>query len=223
MDRFLSRSIVCVLVCLILLSVRTSHVFAASLPVQADASDPEQTDESKFDETFGRFGLSLGFQFNVLQTPAPINFYQDGIGGLGEISYGVITGVRILAGGGYIFNSPHVSPPQSGIVSPVSTSYAEGYVGGRLAMNPFFPKLFQHQPWVPYIRADVGGVGASVSGAGAQDGHFNGTMADAGVGIEGRAPEFPVGFFGEFRSQWFFFGSGTVTVLPVVVGTTFYF
>lgn len=213
--RVFSRSVMCIFLGLVLLAAVTTEA-VADPPV-------EQSEESKFDETFGRFGLSLGFQFNALQTPSPINTYQNGIGGLGEISYGIVTGLRILAGGGYIFNSPHVSPPQSGFVGSMTSSYEEGYVGGRLAMNPFFPSLFLQQPWVPYIRADVGGVAASISGAGSFDGHSNGTLADVGIGVEGRAPEFPVGFFAEFRSQWFFFGSGTVTVLPVIVGTTFYF
>lgn len=223
MDRILFRSIVCVLVCLFLLPLRTTHVFAASLPVQDESSSPVQTDESKFDETHGRFGLSLGFLYNFAQTPAPINFYENGIGGLGEISYGVLTGFRILGGGGYVLNSPHVSPPLNETGNGPSASYEEGYIGGRLAMNPFFPNLFLHQPWIPYVRTDVGGVAASTSGAGSLDAHSNGVLVDVGLGVEGRAPEFPVGFFAEVRSQWFFLGSGTVTVLPVIIGSAFYF
>lgn len=180
-------------------------------------------DEASFDENYGHFGLSLAFLFNIAQTPSPHLFYENGLGGIGELSYGILTGVRLIAGGGYVLNSPHISPPLKGARNNADASYEQGYVGGRLAMNPFFPSFFIHQPWIPYIRSDVGGVSAGISNAGALSGHQDGVMADFGVGIEGRAPEYPVGFFLEVRSQWFFLGPQTETVVPVLIGSTFYF
>ena len=180
-------------------------------------------DEASFDESYGHFGLSMAFLFNVAQTPSSHLFYENGLGGIGELSYGILTGVRLIAGGGYVLNSPHISPPLKGVGNNADGSYEEGYIGGRLAMNPFFPSFFIHQPWIPYIRTDIGGVSSGVSDAGALSGHQDGVMADFGIGIEGRAPEYPIGFFLEVRSQWFFLGPQTETVVPVLIGSTFYF
>lgn len=180
-------------------------------------------DEASFDENYGHFGLSLAFLFNVAQTPSSHLIYENGLGGIGELSYGILTGVRLIAGGGYVLNSPHISPPLEGTKNNADASYEQGYVGGRLAMNPFFPSFFVHQPWIPYIRSDIGGVSSGLSNAGAFSGHQDGAMADFGLGVEGRAPEYPIGFFAEVRSQWFFLGPKTETVVPVLIGSTFYF
>ncbi|MHB1925872.1 MAG: hypothetical protein ACYCRD_01215 [Leptospirillum sp.] len=197
----------------------------ASVPPTADSAVPDEvtTEEQKFDEEFGHFGITLGFEYTLAQTPESQLLYQHAFGGLGEISYGIRTGLRILAGGGYDFNSPHVSPPQSGIAKGPTSDYTEGYLGVRLAMNPFFPSLFAQQPWVPYIRGDVGGVSTGVSNDGDLNGRTSGFLGDLGVGVEGRAPEFPVGFFAEVRSQWLFLGPRIINVVPVMTGTTIYF
>ncbi|MHB8542988.1 MAG: hypothetical protein ACYC9S_03145 [Leptospirales bacterium] len=189
----------------------------------SEAVDSNSTEEGKFDETFGRFGLTLGFQFVFSQSPQPENFYANSLGGIAELSYGIRTGVRVLVGGGYALDSPHISPPLRSSGNGPSSDFTEGYVGGRIAMNPFFPTFFERQPWIPYIRGDAGGVSAGVSNAGPANGRMSGFMTDVGLGIEGRAPEFPVGFFAEVRSQWFFLGAQTMTVMPVIVGSTFYF
>ncbi|MHB1756094.1 MAG: hypothetical protein ACYCT9_01100 [Leptospirillum sp.] len=238
--KFSFRSIFTTLSIILFLSVSSLPVFAA--PTSSPSSDPPSApasgsstkapsaaeswnalDEASFDENYGHFGLSLAFLFNIAQTPSSHLFYENGFGGIGEISYGVLTGLRIIAGGGYVLNSPHFSPPLKGVGNNADASYEQGYIGGRLAMNPFFPSFFIHQPWIPYIRSDVGGVSAGVSDAGALSGHQDGVMADLGVGIEGRAPELPIGFFVEVRSQWFFLGPQTETVVPILVGSTFYF
>ncbi len=185
--------------------------------------DPDLSEEGKFDETFGRFGLSIGFQYVFSQTPQQENFYENSLGGIAELSYGIRTGVRVLVGGGYALDSPHISPPLKSSGNGPSSEFTEGYLGSRLAMDPFFPGFFERQPWIPYIRADMGGVFEGVSNAGPANGRTSGLMTDVGLGIEGRAPEFPVGFFAEVRSQWFFLGPHTITVLPVIVGSTFYF
>ncbi|MHB1286428.1 MAG: hypothetical protein ACYCYP_07695 [Leptospirales bacterium] len=195
-------------------------------PDSVSASDqtvPISSEEGKFDETFGKFGLSIGFLYVFSQSPMPENFFANSLGGISELSYGVRTGVRILVGGGFAMDSPHVSPPLKASGNALSSDFSEGYLGSRLAMDPFFPQFFKRQPWIPYIRADLGGVTSSVSNSGSENGRSNGLMADVGLGVEGRAPEFPVGFFAEIRSQWFFLGPQTVTILPVVVGSTFYF
>lgn len=189
----------------------------------SDTVSSSSTEEGKFDDTFGRFGLTLGFQFIFSQSPEPENFYANSLGGIAELSYGIRTGIRILAGAGYALDSPHISPPLKSSGNGPSSSFTEGYLGGRVAMNPFFPAFFERQPWIPYIRGDAGGVSAGISNAGSDNGRTSGFMTDVGIGIEGRAPEFPVGFFAEVRSQWFFLGSQTMTVLPVIVGSTFYF
>ncbi len=238
--RFFSRSIMTILSIILLLGVSNIPVNAAptSAPVTETPSAPTSgsstkapsaaenwnaLDEASFDENYGHFGLSLAFLFNIAQTPSSHLFYENGFGGIGEISYGILTGLRVIAGGGYVLNSPHFSPPLKGVGNNADASYEQGYVGGRLAMNPFFPSFFIHQPWIPYIRSDVGGVSAGVSDAGALSGHQDGVMADLGLGIEGRAPEYPIGFFVEVRSQWFFLGPQTETVIPILVGSTFYF
>lgn len=201
----------------------TSSTEAASLSAESPVPDEVTTEEQKFDEEFGHFGITLGFEYTFAQTPEPQLLYQHAFGGLGEISYGIRTGIRILAGGGYDFNSPHVAPPQSGIAKGPTSDYTEGYLGTRLAMNPFFPSLFARQPWVPYIRGDVGGVSTGVSNDGDLNGREGGFLGDLGLGIEGRAPEFPVGFFAEIRSQWLFLGPRIINVIPVMTGTTIYF
>jgi len=229
-----------VAVTVLILAFGTHPVSAAPIPVAVtdgsstgttgtQPNDPGASekwnalDEASFDENYGHFGLSLAFLFNVAQTPSSHLFFENGLGGIGELSYGILTGVRLIAGGGYALNSPHISPPLSGAKNNADASYEQGYVGGRLAMNPFFPSFFLHQPWIPYIRSDVGGVSSGVSDAGALSGHQDGVMADFGLGVEGRAPEYPVGFFAEVRSQWFFLGPKTETVVPVLIGSTFYF
>ncbi len=196
------------------------------LPDSGSASDQTvstSSEEGKFDETFGKFGLSIGFLYVFSQTPQPENYFANSLGGIGEISYGVRTGVRIMVGGGFAMDSPHVSPPLKSSGNGMSSDFSEGYLGSRLAMNPFFPQFFKRQPWIPYIRADLGGVTSSVSNSVLENGRSSGLMADVGLGVEGRAPEFPVGFFAEVRSQWFLLGPQTVTILPVIVGSTFYF
>lgn len=207
-------------------ATQTTPQSSTPSPSKTGPDNPESwnaLDEASFDENFGRFGISVAFLFNVAQTPASHYFYENGLGGIGELSYGILTGVRILAGGGYVLNSPHISPPLNGVKDNASSSYEQGYLGGRLSMNPFFPSFFVHQPWIPYIRSDVGGVSAGISNAGALSGHEDGLMADFGVGIEGRAPEYPIGFFVEVRSQWYFLGPQIETVVPVLVGSTLYF
>ncbi|MHB1562748.1 MAG: hypothetical protein ACYCXP_01445 [Leptospirillum sp.] len=225
---------------LLLLVVETLPAIAAPTPVaitqdsSSGTTDPSlkgpdasqkwnALDEASFDENYGHFGFSLAFLFNIAQTPSSHLFYENGLGGIGELSYGILTGLRIIAGGGYVLNSPHISPPLAGAKDNADASYEQGYIGGRLAMNPFFPSFFVHQPWIPYIRSDVGGVSSGISNAGAFSGHQDGVMADVGIGVEGRAPEYPIGFFVEVRSQWFFLGPQTETVVPLLIGSTFYF
>ena len=48
----------------------------------------------------GKFGLSVMFTYDILQTPAPVTLYQNSIGALGELSYGISRGIRILGGAG---------------------------------------------------------------------------------------------------------------------------
>ncbi len=192
---------------------------SASLPVEKD----DGVSEPYASET-GKFGLSIMVQYNVLQSPAPIHLFQNGIGGDGELSYGLFRGIRILGGFGYLANTPHIAPPlQSSGSSGPSNQYFQAYLGGQLEMTRWVPQMIRYQPWFPYFRADVGNVFASISGAGLQTGHPDGLMADAGVGIEGRPRALPMAFFGEVRSQWIFLGPQIMTVVPVLVGTTFYF
>ena len=196
---------------------------AGTLVSDPVSSDEITTEEEKFDEEFGHFGMTLGFGYTFSQTPESQLLYQHSIGGLAEISYGIRTGIRILAGGGYSFNSPHVAPPQGGFSKGPTSDYTEGYLGTRLALNPFFPSFFVRQPWVPYFRGDIGGVSAGVSNDGLLNGRTSGFLGDLGFGIEGRAPEFPVGFFAEVRAQWFFLGPRIISVIPIITGATIYF
>lgn len=192
-------------------------------PSPADTTNPDLP----FASEIGQFGLSLLFQYNVLQTPAPTLLFQNGVGGDGELSYGLARGIRVLAGTGYLENSPNLSPPRSEISTPKnggpSNQYLQAYLGGELELTRWFPEMIRYQPWFPYVRADMGGVFSSVSNAGSQDGHPDGLMGDVGLGIEGRPRALPMAFFGEIRPQWIFFGPQIVTVVPVLVGTTFYF
>ena len=204
---------------------------SASPPPSPSSPSPQEDTNEAGTDTFasqtGKFGLSLMFQYNVLQTPAPILLFQNAVGGLGELSYGISNGIRILAGGGYMFNSPHVSPPLQRVVSPLSSGpsnqYAQAYAGIKLEFTRWFPSMIRYQPWFPYLRADSGGVFASISDAGPQTGHPNGLMEDLGFGIEGRPRAIPLAFFGEIRSQWLFMGPQVITVVPVFAGTTFFF
>ena len=198
----------------------SSGATLASDPV---SSDEITTEEEKFDEEFGHFGITLGFGYTFAQTPESQLLYQHSIGGLAELSYGIRTGIRVLVGGGYNFDSPHVAPPQSGVAKGPTSDYTEGYLGTRIALNPFFPSFFVRQPWVPYFRGDIGGVSAGVSNDGPLNSRTSGFLGDLGFGIEGRAPEFPVGFFAEVRSQWFFLGPRIIDVIPVITGATIYF
>jgi len=167
------------------------------------------------------------FQYDVLQTPAPIRLFQNGVGGDAEISYGIARGIRILGGGGYLVNTPHVSPPLARYGHPIpsgpSNQYAQAYLGIKLELTRWIPQMIRYQPWFPYLRADTGGVFPSFSDAGPQTGHPDGLLEDIGVGIEGRPRAVPMAFFGEIRSQWLFLGPQVITVIPILAGTTFYF
>ena len=175
----------------------------------------------------GRFGLSIMFQYDVLQTPAPIDLFQNGLGGDGELSYGIARGIRILAGGGFLVDTPHVSPPIARYGHPLPTGpsnqYAQAYLGIKAELTRWIPQMIRYQPWFPYLRADSGGVFSSISDAGAQTGHPDGLLEDVGIGVEGRPRAVPMAFFGEIRSQWLFLGPQVITVVPVLAGTTFYF
>ncbi|MGC8529115.1 MAG: hypothetical protein ACP5OP_02810 [Leptospirillia bacterium] len=176
----------------------------------------------------GKFGLSVMFTYDILQTPAPVTLYQNSIGALGEISYGIARGIRILGGAGFGFGSPHVSPPLSDFgnsshVSGPSINYVPVYLGVQLELTRWFPGLIRYQPWFPYIRGDSGGVFTSVSNDGPASLHTNGLMEDVGFGIEARPRAVPMAFFGEIRSQWLFLGPQIINVVPVLAGTTFYF
>ena len=205
----------------------SEEAFAASNP--ASSSDPSNGDgvSDTFASETGKYGISFMFQYNVLQTPAPINLFQNAIGGNSEISYGISKGIRILIGGGYLANTPHVSPPIEEFIHPSATGpsnqYAQAYAGIKLELTRWFPQMIRYQPWFPYIRADSGGAFASISDAGPLSGHPNGLLEDIGVGIEGRPRALPMAFFGEIRSQWLFFGPQILTIVPVMAGTTFYF
>ncbi|MCL4461094.1 MAG: porin family protein [Nitrospirae bacterium] len=205
-------------------SAQSSQTAPAGTLVSAPVSSDEiTTEEEKFDEEFGHFGITLGFGYTFAQTPESQLLYQHSIGGIAELSYGIRTGLRILVGGGYSFNSPHVAPPQGGFSKGPTSDYTEGYLGTRLALNPFFPSFFVQQPWVPYVRGDIGGISAGVSTDGTLNGRTSGFLGDVGVGVEGRAPEFPVGFFAEVRSQWLFLGPRIIDIVPVITGATVYF
>lgn len=174
----------------------------------------------------GKFGVSIMVQYNVLQTPAPINLFQNGVGGGGELSYGVSRGIRLLGGLGYLINTPHVAPPlHSGGITGAgpSNQYLQAYLGAQLELTRWIPQMIRYQPWFPYLRVDTGGVFPSISDAGSQTGHPNGLLEDIGVGIEGRPRAIPMAFFGEVRSQWLFLGPQVITVVPILAGTTFYF
>ncbi len=174
----------------------------------------------------GKFGLSIMFQYDVLQTPAPIKLFQNGVGGGGELSYGISRGIRLLGGLGYLLNTPHVAPPlHSSVISGAgpSNQYLQAYLGAQLELTRWIPQMIRYQPWFPYLRADTGGVFPSFSDAGPQTGHPDGLLEDIGIGIEGRPRAIPMAFFGEVRSQWLFLGSQVITVIPILAGTTFYF
>jgi len=212
-------------------------LWLSTLPVNlayaADAGvstlDPPPAKDEGVSEPYasetGKFGLSLMLQYDVLQTPAPIRLFQNGIGGDGEISYGLYRGIRILGGGGFLANTPHIAPPLhvSNVTGGPSNQYAQAYVGGQLELTRWIPQMIRYQPWFPYIRADMGGVFSSISDAGLETGHPDGLLLDAGVGIEGRPRALPMAFFGEIRSQWMFLGPQVINVVPVLAGTTFYF
>ena len=172
----------------------------------------------------GKFGLSVMFTYDILQTPAPVTLYQNSIGALGELSYGISRGIRILGGAGFGFGSPHISPPLTDHnPSGPSINYVPLYLGVQLELTRWFPGLIRYQPWFPYIRGDSGGVFTSVSNDGPASLHTNGLMEDIGIGIEGRPRAVPMAFFGEIRSQWLFLGPQIINVVPVLAGTTFYF
>ena len=106
----------------------------------------------------GKFGLSVMFTYDVLQTPAPVTLYENSIGALGELSYGISRGIRILGGAGFGFGSPHVSPPLTDHnPSGPSINYVPLYLGVQLELTRWFPGLIRYQPWFPYIRGDSGG------------------------------------------------------------------
>ena len=95
-----------------------------------------------------------------------------------------------------------------------------GNAGARPSTpNPKSPR----KPLVPYFRGDIGGVSAGVSNDGLLSGRTSGFLGDLGFGVEGRAPEFPVGFFAEVRAQWLFLGPRIISVIPVITGATIYF
>ncbi|MHB8368557.1 MAG: hypothetical protein ACYDBP_02555 [Leptospirales bacterium] len=195
---------------------------AASLGPQGEASE-DGVSEPYASQT-GRFGLSLMFSYDALQTPAPVKLYQDSIGGVGEISYGLFRGIRILGGAGFNMGSPHLAPPLNVKKSSgPSISYVPVYAGLQVELTRWFPSMIRYQPWFPYLRGDTGGVFTSVSNDGPASLHTNGLMEDLGFGIEARPRAVPMAFFGEIRSQWLFLGSQIITVIPVMAGTTFYF
>ncbi len=166
------------------------------------------------------------FQYDILQTPAPIKLFQDGVGGGGEVSYGISRGIRLLGGLGYLINTPHVAPPlHSGGITGAgpSNQYFQAYLGVKIELTRWIPQMIRYQPWFPYLRGDTGGVFPSISDAGSQTGHPNGLLEDVGLGVEGRPRAVPMSFFGEVRTQWLFWGPQVITVIPILAGTTFYF
>ena len=113
----------------------------ASAPPAADSAVPDEvtTEEQKFDEEFGHFGITLGFEYTLAQTPEPQLFYQHAFGGLGEISYGIRTGLRILAGGGVRLQlSACCSSPERDCQRSDIRLYG-GLSGGSTGDEPFFP------------------------------------------------------------------------------------
>ncbi len=221
---FLSRTL------LFFLAILSFSIFCLP-PVNswaASASSSVSTQDDGPSEPYasqtGKFGLSVMFTYDILQTPAPVMLYQNSIGALGELSYGVSRGIRVLGGSGFGFGSPHISPPVNDYhASGPSINYVPLYLGVQLELTRWFPGLIRYQPWFPYIRGDSGGVFTSVSNDGPSSLHTNGLMEDVGFGIEGRPRAVPMAFFGEIRSQWLFLGPQIVTVVPVIAGTTFYF
>lgn len=199
---------------------------ATTAPLPESSSQDDGVSEPYASQT-GKFGLSIMFQYDVLQTPAPIDLFQNGLGGDAELSYGIARGIRVLAGGGFLANTPHVSPPIARYGHPVPTGpsnqYAQAYLGIKAELTRWIPQMIRYQPWFPYFRADSGGVFSSISDAGFQTGHPNGLMEDVGIGVEGRPRAVPMAFFGEVRSQWLFLGPQVITIVPVFAGTTFYF
>lgn len=199
-----------------------SEAWAASASSSVSAQDDGPSEP--YASQTGKFGLSVIFTYDILQTPAPVKLYQSSIGALGELSYGVSRGIRVLGGSGFGFGSPHISPPLTNHnPSGPSINYVPLYMGVQLELTRWFPGLIRYQPWFPYIRGDSGGVFTSVSNDGPSSLHTNGLMEDVGFGIEGRPRAVPMAFFGEIRSQWLFLGPQIVTVVPVIAGTTFYF
>lgn len=226
--RFLARGICLGLFFLLPLSGDFRRAYGADSAPPASSSLPSGKEDGvsePYASETGKFGLSIMLQYNILQTPAPVRLFEDGIGGNGELSYGLSQGVRILGGFGYLANTPHIAPPlhSSPISGGPSNQYFQAYLGGQLELTRWIPQMIRYQPWFPYIRADMGGVFASISDAGPQTGHPDGVLADTGIGIEGRPRALPMAFFGEIRSQWFFMGPQIITVIPVLAGTTFYF
>ena len=198
---------------------------AAGAASSASSVTPQEDGPSEpYASQTGKFGLSVMFSYDILQTPAPVTLYQNSIGALGEISYGISAGIRVLGGGGFGFGSPYVSPPlKDHNASGPSIDYVPLYLGVQIELTRWFPGLIRYQPWFPYIRGDTGGVFTSVSHDGPSSLHTNGLMEDVGFGIEGRPRAVSMAFFGEIRSQWLFLGPQIVTVVPVIAGTTFYF
>ena len=218
----LSWALLCLVLCFSFVVPSLPEALAASagssVSTQADGPSEPYASET------GRFGLSVMFTYDILQTPAPVKLYQNSIGALGELSYGMSPGIRILGGSGFGLGSPHIAPPlKSHNPSGPSISYVPLYLGVRLELTRWFPGLIRYQPWFPYVRGDSGGVFTSVSNDGPSSLHTNGLMEDVGFGIEGRPRAIPMSFFGEIRSQWLFLGPQVLTVVPVIAGTTFYF
>jgi len=210
------------LLALLLLPGGLGNALAASVGPQGETQD-DGVSEPYASQT-GRFGLSLMFSYDALQTPAPVKLYQDSIGGVGEISYGLFRGIRILGGAGFNMGSPHLAPPLNVKKSSgPSISYVPVYAGLQVELTRWFPSMIRYQPWFPYLRGDTGGVFTSVSNDGPASLHTNGLMEDLGFGIEARPRAVPMAFFGEIRSQWLFLGPQIITVIPVMAGTTFYF
>ena len=214
------------------LSPIESWAASASSSVSASASSSGTPQDDGPSEPYasqtGKFGLSVMLTYDILQTPAPVTLFQNSIGGLGELSYGISRGIRILGGAGFGFGSPHISPPLTDFANPShvsgpSINYVPLYLGVQLELTRWFPGLIRYQPWFPYIRGDSGGVFTSVSNDGPASLHTNGLMEDVGFGIEGRPRAVPMAFFGEIRSQWLFLGPQIINVVPVLAGTTFYF
>ena len=203
---------------------------SASNPFSPPATPAQVNQDDGVSEPYasetGKFGISIMFQYDILQTPAPIKLFQDGVGGGGEVSYGISRGIRLLGGLGYLINTPHVAPPlHSGGITGAgpSNQYFQAYLGVKIELTRWIPQMIRYQPWFPYLRGDTGGVFPSISDAGSQTGHPNGLLEDVGLGVEGRPRAVPMSFFGEVRTQWLFLGPQVITVIPILAGTTFYF